>query len=971
MNGGGIGVTVLKCKICGGDLKVQAGAAVGTCLSCGSTVTLPPLDDDKRSNLYNRANRFRRAYEYDKAALLYENILAGDASDAEAYWSLVLCRFGVEYVEDPQNRKMVPTCNRAQDTSIYADEDYRQALAIAQGEARFLYEEEARKIDDIQRGILAISRQETTLFDVFICYKETDDRGRRTKDSVLAQDIYDELTSGGYRVFFSRVTLEDKLGTAYEPYIFAALNSAAVMLAVGTSPEHLDAVWVKNEWNRYLALIKAGARKTLIPVYRDIAPSGLPDALRQLQGLDMGQVGSMRDLLRNIRKIVVPAGSRPAIEEWSAGELRLNENGREVLGFAGEPSNTLVIPDGVTSVAAGAFAGCAPLETAIFPEGMTAIAAGAFSGCSRLKALGLPADLATIEDGAFANCAALDALLLDENVQTVGAGAFAGCTALADISFSYKGLKNIGSRAFAGCSPQTLDLPRSLETIGEEAFAGCEFLEEISLPVSLRFVGKDAFAGCSALKRVILVKGGDRGDKIPPFSDWGGGGFSAARPEIVIDDGVEIGENSFAGCDYLVSLTIPRMRNIGKGAFTGCAALRNVKIDDGVQSIGESAFAGCAALRGVALPDRLKFIGKNAFAGCPLVRRLTFPVCLEKVEEGAFSGCAGIEKITVKTARQLNYAAMGLNDEKLNLAVSVENHFGDKAFAGFTGMRSVTLSKKISRISAGAFQNCTGLTKLKLPGKLESVGASAFAGCTGLSGELAFPPSINDIGKSAFAGCAALESVTIPPFYHCAIGKNAFAGCTGLRRVDFDRASGVDVGEGAFAGCASLRELRVPSAADIKRRAFADCGCLERVDITGEHTFLGERAFAGCGCLTEVTFTSCGEFYEQFDFSDVFAGAPYIAQALSGVCPKCGVRLRRGKKCETCGAAAPPRRQTDKTRLKILRVGLAGAALIIYALALPFSLWLQGLPALLLLLAGAALFVGRIAVFLASLWRDS
>ena len=75
-------------------------------------------------------------------------------------------------------------------------------------------------------------------YDVFICYKETDFEGKRTLDSVLAMDIYEALTDKGYRVFFSRVSLEDKLGTEYEPFIFAALNSAKIMLVVGTDYEY-------------------------------------------------------------------------------------------------------------------------------------------------------------------------------------------------------------------------------------------------------------------------------------------------------------------------------------------------------------------------------------------------------------------------------------------------------------------------------------------------------------------------------------------------------------------------------------------------------------------------------------------------------------------------------------------------------------------------------------------------------------
>lgn len=73
-----------------------------------------------------------------------------------------------------------------------------------------------------------------------------------------------ELTKEGFKVFFARYTLEDKLGTAYEPYIYAALNSARVMVVVGTKPQYFNAVWVKNEWSRYLGLMKQGKKKTLI-----------------------------------------------------------------------------------------------------------------------------------------------------------------------------------------------------------------------------------------------------------------------------------------------------------------------------------------------------------------------------------------------------------------------------------------------------------------------------------------------------------------------------------------------------------------------------------------------------------------------------------------------------------------------------------------------------------------------------------
>ena len=301
-------MAIFKCKLCGGALEINGAQTVAVCEYCGTKQTLPRLDDERRANLYDRANHFRRNNDFDKAAGIYETILNEDTTDAEAYWSLVLCRYGIEYVEDPATRRRVPTVNRAQFTSVFDDEDYKAAIAHADGYQREIYEAEAQVINEIQKGILAISQKEDP-FDVFICYKETDANGRRTMDSVLATELYHELTrEEGFKVFFSRITLENKLGVAYEPYIFAALHSAKVMVVIGTRPEHFNGVWVKNEWSRYLALIKNGAKKTLVPAYKDMDPYDLPEEFSHLQALDMSKLGFMQDLVHGIRKLVdVPA----------------------------------------------------------------------------------------------------------------------------------------------------------------------------------------------------------------------------------------------------------------------------------------------------------------------------------------------------------------------------------------------------------------------------------------------------------------------------------------------------------------------------------------------------------------------------------------------------------------------------------------------------------------------------------------
>lgn len=294
---------VFKCKMCGGDIEVVEGSNIGKCLYCKSTMTLPSVDNEKLLNLYNRANNLRLSNEFDKAYGVYETILEIDENQLEAHWGLILCRYGVEYVDDPKTKKKMITCHRTKYESVLTDPDYKIIISKAYGEALNIYKEEAKTISNIQKKALEISNNEED-YDIFICYKEGDKNGDRTPDSVIAQDIYNKLTDLNYKVFFARITLADKLGEEYEPYIFSALNSSKVMLVVGTNADNLNSVWVKNEWSRYLDLIKNKKKKVLIPVYSKMDAYELPEEFSMLQALCIDKVGSMQDLITAVGKII-------------------------------------------------------------------------------------------------------------------------------------------------------------------------------------------------------------------------------------------------------------------------------------------------------------------------------------------------------------------------------------------------------------------------------------------------------------------------------------------------------------------------------------------------------------------------------------------------------------------------------------------------------------------------------------------
>ena len=306
-------MSLLKCKMCGGDLEISSDSTITECQYCGTKQVVPKISDENLQNLFNRANTLRIKCEFDKAEKLYEKIIQLDTKQADAYWGLILCKYGIEYVDDPNTYKKIPTCHRTSYDSIIADEDYKSAIANSDLSQKSIYEEQAKEIDRIQKEILALAQKEET-YDVFICYKETDSNGQRTQDSVIANDLYYQLTNEGFKVFYAAITLEGKLGKAYEPIIFAALNSAKVMLAIGTKPEHFNAVWVKNEWSRFLKIIKKDRSKLLIPCYRDMDAYELPEEFAHLQAQDMSKIGFANDVIRGIKKVIKKEGKNKISE---------------------------------------------------------------------------------------------------------------------------------------------------------------------------------------------------------------------------------------------------------------------------------------------------------------------------------------------------------------------------------------------------------------------------------------------------------------------------------------------------------------------------------------------------------------------------------------------------------------------------------------------------------------------------------
>ena len=647
-------MSLFKCKMCGGALEIEEKQTVVTCEYCGTKQTLPKLDDEKRANMYDRANHFRRNNEFDKAMGIYEQILNKDNTDAEAYWSIVLCRYGIEYVEDPVTRKRLPTINRAQFTSIFDDEDYKSALQYADMQQHCVYEEEAKTINGIQKGILAISQKEEP-FDVFICYKETDNNGRRTPDSVLAQELYYQLKQEGFKVFFSRITLEDKLGSAYEPYIFAALNSAKVMVVLGTRPEHFNAVWVKNEWSRYLALIKNGANKTLIPAYRDMDPYDLPEEFSHLQAQDMSKLGFMQDLVRGIKKIakvekpvatvvketvvttgntnIAPLLKRAFIfledgkwkdaDEYAEKVLDINpENAeaylvklmvkyhaknQEELKNVSKPFNDNSAYKNLIKFADES------LKSTL--EGYITHIYARNYGQRIAKEKRRAKTRRIIVKGIIVTTALVLVFLVLWFFTPVWTYSFTpykdgyavSCNKLfivnADIPSKFLGkpVVCIEEYAFASCDNlKTVTIPDSVTSIENGAFNNCDSLTSIVIPSSVTSISSGAFNFSDALESIKV----DTNNRY--YISINGNLYSKDGKTLIR---YAIGKNA-------MSFTIPNyVTSIGEYAFIA-SSLKSIEIPDSVTSIGEYAFSWNQSLQQIVIPDSVTSIASRAFINC-------------------------------------------------------------------------------------------------------------------------------------------------------------------------------------------------------------------------------------------------------------------------------------------------------------------------------------------------------------------
>ena len=317
----------LKCKMCGSNLEIEDSITVCKCEKCGTSQTVPDIEDDKELKLFERAGRLRFNCDFDKAAGIYNTITDSYPEEAEGYWGLILCKYGIEYADNASGKK-VPVCHRISYDSVMDDEDFELVMENSDSESRTIFREEAKIIEENRKKYIQIAESEQP-YDIYISYRAKDDNGDKTAVSEIAGHLYNKLTSAGYRVFLSEAALKGKKRSECEPYIYSALNSANVMLALGTSYDDYNDVWVKNEWNRYLEIAEKNKNKCLIPCYKDVDEYDIPKEFAGLKVCQLGNDDTFNNIMAEIANVVKPESvNQPAPEPEKAEpaeEIELEE----------------------------------------------------------------------------------------------------------------------------------------------------------------------------------------------------------------------------------------------------------------------------------------------------------------------------------------------------------------------------------------------------------------------------------------------------------------------------------------------------------------------------------------------------------------------------------------------------------------------------------------------------------------------
>lgn len=128
-------------------------------------------------------------------------------------------------------------------------------------------------------------------YEVFISFKHTELDGSETKDFHIANEVYQFLTAKGICVFFSNESFKTMGVSVYKQKIDDILDIVKVLIVIGTSREHLEAKWVRYEWDSFCSDILDGIKidGKIFNYIDGMSLSELPRSLRRCQSFERNE----------------------------------------------------------------------------------------------------------------------------------------------------------------------------------------------------------------------------------------------------------------------------------------------------------------------------------------------------------------------------------------------------------------------------------------------------------------------------------------------------------------------------------------------------------------------------------------------------------------------------------------------------------------------------------------------------------
>lgn len=121
-------------------------------------------------------------------------------------------------------------------------------------------------------------------FDIFISFKNTGENGLQTEDAALAEQVYKEFCARGISTFYSNITLLRLGESVYKRSIDKALDTAKILIVIGTDLAYIKSRWIRYEWESFHTDVLDGVKDgEIITFTKNINPRSLPRALRSYQ----------------------------------------------------------------------------------------------------------------------------------------------------------------------------------------------------------------------------------------------------------------------------------------------------------------------------------------------------------------------------------------------------------------------------------------------------------------------------------------------------------------------------------------------------------------------------------------------------------------------------------------------------------------------------------------------------------------